>query len=111
MGPLFSIGLLFLGSMACLAVSFVVFRFFLGMPAAFVAACMFVSGGVCGLILAGAVLSLFMPNTLASSSEVIVYLLGTTAGGLIVGGAASWAYVRRRRFNSTIDPDAMHGSS
>src|SRR5262249_44855886 len=44
MGPLFSIGLLLLGSMACLIVAFVVFRFFLGMRGAFVAACIFVSG-------------------------------------------------------------------
>lgn len=107
MGPLFSAGLLLLGSMACLLIAFVVFRFFLNTMVSFMAAAIFALSSACAAALAGAVLSLLMPETLTSSLEVIVFLSGIGVGGLGLGSWAAWKYVKEKRFNTSLDTEAQ----
>lgn len=111
MGPLFSAGLLLLGSMACLLIAFVAFRFFLSAMVAFMAAAIFVLSSACAAALAAAVLSLLMPETLTSSLEVIVFLSGIGVGGLGLGSWAAWKYVKGKRFNMSLDTDAARRST
>lgn len=111
MGPLFSAVLLFLGAVACLTVAFAVFRFFVNITRAIIAACFFVIAGAFGSILTAATLSFFMPETFTSSSEVVLFLVGIATGGIGLGGGISWTYVKVARFNSTIDLGEMRGPS
>lgn len=97
MGPLFSGILLLLVSGIATVISFGIARIFLPMKPAAMAAVLFVGFGGLGTMIGLFGQAIWLPPTIETARQGLMYLGVSALCGLGLGSAAVWIFVTRRR--------------
>jgi hypothetical protein len=104
MGPLFSLFVLSIGTLAAFALAYAVVRFFQPASVAIRIAAIFIFGSMVGCIAIMLVLSVFVGSTLTASWQVTAYLLSLGIGALASGALLSAFYIKRHVLTPSSSP-------